>query len=114
MNQTATVQSRHANDVVVIDVNGDVTAAAETMLLNGYEAASEQKTGKILLTFTREGYINSAGIAIIIEITTRCRNRNETLRIVQPSKHFQKIFDMIGLTQYVDVYESEQDGLTGF
>lgn len=71
-------------------------------------------TQKIVMNFKEDDYINSAGIAIIIGITTESRNNGQTLRIVEPNKHFQKIFDMIGLTQYVQVFGAEHEALAGF
>lgn len=114
MNQNTEVHLRQVGDVVILDIVGDVTSFAEEKINQAYQHASQVGTRKILLNFKEYDYINSAGIAIIIGIVTESRRKGETVRLVEPSKHFQKIFDMIGLTQYIAIFDNEQEAISGF
>ncbi|MBI4530727.1 MAG: STAS domain-containing protein [Candidatus Latescibacteria bacterium] len=107
------VYLRQIGDIVFIDIAGDVTAFAEEKLTQAYQSASEKGTRKIVLNFKEDAYINSAGIAIIIGIATESRRKEDAVVIVQPSKHFQKIFSMIGLTRYLKIFENEREALSG-
>ena len=69
---------------------------------------------KILISFRGDNYINSAGIAVLISITAESRERQQSIRITGLSPHFQKIFDMVGLTKYVAVFPSEEMALENF
>lgn len=114
MSQNTDVHLRRLGDVVILDIIGDVTSFAEEKIDQAYKNASRVGTRKILINFKEDDYINSAGIAIIIGIVTEGRRKGETIGVVQPSKHFQKLFDMIGLTQYVNIFGTEREALLGF
>ena len=114
MSRNTEVNLRQVGDVVILDIMGDVTAFAEEKIDQAYQNASRMGTRKILMNFKEDDYINSAGIAILIGIVTESRRKGETVRVVEPSKHFQKLFDMIGLTQYVNIFGDEKEALSGF
>jgi anti-anti-sigma factor len=59
-------------------------------------------------------YINSSGIAVLIGIVTGFTNKGVSFNVYGLSSHFKKIFRMIGLTQYVNVFGSEDEAVTSF
>ena len=113
MNQTPTVSVRKNDDVAVIAIAGDVTAFAEEPIDSAYREVSENG-GKILLSFRNGDHINSAGIAILIDLISKAKKGEKSIRISHPDLHFHKIFKMVGLTSYASVHESEEEGLKGF
>jgi anti-anti-sigma factor len=113
MAQQPTVTVRKADDVSVIEIEGDVTAFAEEPIEQAYREVSEE-TAKVLLSFRDGDHINSAGIAILIDLVSESQRQDKTIRIVHPDAHFQKIFKMVGLTGYAGVFSSEEEGLEGF
>ena len=58
--------------------------------------------------------INSAGIAILIGIVTEVNRNHQKLAVSGLSQHFQKIFRMVGLAQYADIYQDEDEAIKGF
>ncbi|HUS17599.1 MAG TPA: STAS domain-containing protein [Chloroflexia bacterium] len=107
MAQELKVTVRQAAPVTVLDLQGDVTMFAETELVRAYRAAVDSGGRALVLNFAGTDYINSAGIAIIISLLTEARASDVTLVICGLSSHYQKIFRMVGLTQYAEVFESE-------
>ena len=101
-------------DVTVISITGDVTAVTGAAIEKAYQEASEGGAVKFLLLFDGENYINSGGIAILIGIAAESRKTNQVIRMTGLSEHFQKIFGMVGLTRYAEVFPSEEAALDGF
>jgi anti-anti-sigma factor len=64
-----------------------------------------------VLNFAGTEYINSAGIAIIISLLTEARASGVSLVISGLSSHYQKIFRMVGLTQYAEVYDTVDEAV---
>lgn len=93
-------------ETAVINLAGDVTTFAEQSITEAYKQVSETGASNIIFNFRENDYINSAGIAILIGIVTEARKKNQRLMMSMPSAHFQKIFRMVGLTQYADIYGS--------
>lgn len=94
------------NKTAIIHLAGDVTTFAEKEINNAYQSVSTDGLQNIIFNFRENDYINSAGIAILIGVVTEARKKNQRLLMAMPSSHFQKIFRMVGLTQYADIYSS--------
>jgi anti-anti-sigma factor len=111
MSDDIQVSVRGEGNATVIDLIGDVTTFAEDAINNAYNAASNDGAQNIIFNFRENDYINSAGIAILIGVVTEARKRDQKLLMTGLSAHFQKIFRMVGLTQYADLHPSVDDAL---
>jgi anti-anti-sigma factor len=108
------VSTRERDGVAIIDLVGDVTTFAEEKINNAYTQVTSQGAKHVLLNFRQNDYINSAGIAILIGIVTEVNRNNQKLGVSGLSQHFQKIFRMVGLAQYADIYQDEDEAIKGF
>lgn len=107
MAQELKAHPRERDSVTILDLNGDVTMFAEAELARAYRAAVDAGARALVLNFQRAEYINSAGIAIIISMLTEARAAGVALVISGLSSHYQKIFRMVGLNQYAEIYDTE-------
>lgn len=103
------VNLRLEEKLAVIDLSGDVTSLAEKKLLAAYEKGVAQKSKCIIFNFSGVGYINSAGMSVMITLLTRSQNQDVNLRAFGLSPHFQKIFDMVGLLKCIPHYANEAE-----
>lgn len=111
MSEEIQVSVRGAGNATVIDLVGDVTTFAEEAINQAYKSASDDGARNIVFNFRENDYINSAGIAILIGVVTEARKRDQKLLMTGLSAHFQKIFRMVGLTQYADLHSSVDEAL---
>jgi len=112
MSDEIQVSVRTYDQATVIDLMGDVTTFAEEAINQAYQSISTDGASNIVFNFRENDYINSAGIAILIGIVTEARKRDQRLLMTGLSAHFQKIFRMVGLTQYADLHPSVDDALS--
>lgn len=105
----ATVEQRER--MAIIHLAGDVTTFAEETIQQAYREATEPGSKVIALNFRDTDYINSAGIAILIGIVTQARRAGQRVLVAGLSSHFQKIFSMVGLAQYAEIYRTLDDAL---
>ncbi|MDM8528130.1 STAS domain-containing protein [Anaerolineales bacterium HSG24] len=112
MSDEIQVSVRTFDQATVIDLMGDVTTFAEEAINQAYQSISSDGASNIVFNFRENDYINSAGIAILIGIVTEARKRDQKLLMTGLSAHFQKIFRMVGLTQYADLHPSVDDALS--
>jgi len=108
------ISIRGQGDVSVIDVKGDVTATTGQPIEEAYQKVTAADTRKILLAFAPDCYINSGGIAILIGILAEAKKKGQAVRMAGLSKHFQKIFSMVGITKYAQLFATEEAALSGF
>jgi len=64
---------------------------------------------KVLVVFAEDAFINSTGIAILFDLALPLKDQGRDVRIVHPSQHFRKVFDIVGLSRDVGIFESEED-----
>jgi stage II sporulation protein AA (anti-sigma F factor antagonist) len=114
MKQEVEVGTRRKNAVVLIDVKGDVTAVTGENIEGLYQEVSKEGAKKIVFVFTPDCYINSGGIAVLIGIAAASKEQGQVIRVTGLSGHFQKIFSMMGLTKYTEIFPSEEAALAGF
>ena len=99
------------NAVTIMDIQGDVTAFSEPFLNDAYQSANAQGTGKILLKFDSNAYINSGGIAVLIQVLAQTQKNKQVIGITGISDHFKKIFHMVGITKFAKIYDSLDDAV---
>ena len=105
------IQLETHDAVTLMDIKGDITAFSETFLNEAYQKASDQGAGKILLKIDKDAYINSGGIALLIQILAQAKKNQQQIGITGISEHFEKIFHMVGITKFANIYSSVQDAL---
>lgn len=105
--------TRERDGVAIIDLVGDVTTFAEEKINAAYREVTNRSSRFVLLNFRQNDYINSAGIAILIGIVTEVNRNNQKLAVSGLSPHFQKIFRMVGLAQYAEIYQDEDEAIVG-
>ena len=98
-------------DITIFDIQGDVTAFSDPFFNEAYQNANEQGTSKILLKFYESAYINSGGIAVLIQLLAKTKRNNQKIFIIGLSGHFQKIFNMVGITKYTKIYNTMEEAM---
>ena len=111
MEQQTEIALETVGDVTLFDVKGDVTALSEPFLNEAYEKAKAQGVSKILLQFKKDAYINSGGIALLIQVLAETQKNNQKAAITGLSDHFNKIFNMVGITKFARIYNTLDDAL---
>ena len=108
MNKDIQVSISQKDDVSILQIKGDVTAITGESIEEAYQKVTTAGARKILLYFDKDGYINSGGIAILIGIASESRKNSQIVRMTGLSVHFQKIFNMVGLTKYIEIFQTEE------
>jgi anti-anti-sigma factor len=97
--------------VTLFDIDGDITAFSEPFLKEAYTDANDQGASKILLKFDQDAYINSGGIAVLIQLLAQTKTNNQQIGITGLSDHFKKIFNMVGITKFAKIYDTAEEAL---
>lgn len=93
--------------VSVLDIQGDVTAAAETALMEAYTQASTPTTRAVILNFSGLEYMNSSGIGLLVTLLIRVNRLRQRLMAYGLSEHYQHIFELTRLNEAIGIHDSE-------
>ena len=114
MSKDINVSTSHEGDVAVINIAGDVTAVTGQVIKDAYQNDDVSGSPKILLAFDKDCYINSGGLAFLIDIASEGRKKDQKIHASGLSEHFQKIFHMIGLTRCMSLFATADSAMEEF
>jgi anti-anti-sigma factor len=69
---------------------------------------------RILLDLSKVEYINSSGIALIIQVLMQARSTAQSVQTFGLSDHFRKVFTMVGMTKYTGLHADELSACAAF
>ena len=95
----------------VIDIQGEVTAFAEKVLMEAYTEASTPTTRNIMLNFSELEYMNSSGIGLIVTLLIRVNRQKQHLLAYGLNEHYRHIFELTRLNDAIRIYDTEAEAL---
>lgn len=95
----------------VIDLSGEVNAFAEAALNSAFAQAGSTSPATVVLNFTGVVYINSTGIALIVALLAQARKVRMELRVAGLSEHYQHIFSITRLADFMSIYADEASAI---
>jgi len=97
--------------VTVLRFEGDISSASKEAVVGSYQGLSKTTVKIILLDFTKVEYINSSGIALVIQLMMEAANSGQKVHAFGLSAHFQKVFTMVGITKYASLFPDQAAAL---
>ena len=104
---------RTANGATIIDLSGEINAAADAALNNAYAQAMQRRPDRLLLNFGDVDYINSTGIALIVGLLAQARKARIALVTYGLNAHYQEIFKITRLADFIGMVDDEATALAG-
>ena len=104
---------RIGDEVAIVDIKGEVTAACEPVLMSAYEAASHGHTSRLVLNFEGLEYMNSGGIGMLVTLLVRANRQRQQLAAFGLSEHYREIFELTRLDEAIAIYDNEESALSG-
>ncbi len=110
---TRTASTASSSPVTILSFSGDISSASKDAVLGAYHGL-DGAASHVLLDFTGVDYINSSGIAIIIQMLLEAgKAGTQTIGIFGLTPHFQKVFTMVGINKYAALHANEAAALAG-
>jgi anti-anti-sigma factor len=106
---TAELEARVHDEAgtAVIELTGDVDRDAQAALDAAYGQVGT--TESVMLDFSGVDYINSTGIAVIVDLLARVRINGQTLSARGLSEHYRQIFEITRLADFMTILDG-RDG----
>jgi anti-anti-sigma factor len=99
------------NSIVIIETNGYLNnVGGEEISAIVYERMAQGQT-KFLINMAGTKIVNSIGVSILIEIIEKLQEVNGKIGYYNLAPIVAKTFNIMGLTKYSTVYETEDAGV---
>lgn len=99
------------DDATVIDVKGEVTAAAEDQLTEAFDEASPKGIKRIVFNFEGLDYMNSSGIGLLVTLLVRANRAGQKMCAYGLTDHYRQIFQLTRLDDAISIHNTESDAL---
>ena len=107
-----TMTARQASEAVsIVDIQGEVTAMAESVLMAAHAQTTGWNARAIILNFSGLEYMNSVGIGLLLKLFIRANRQKQRLLICGLSEQYRKVFDLTRLDEAAGIYGTEAEAL---
>ncbi len=110
VSETAGVSGK---SITALRFSGDITSTSKEAVLGTFQALPPEAK-HILLDLSKVEYINSSGIALIIQLLMQSRSSGQSVETFGLSDHFRKVFTMVGMTKYTNLHADEISACAAF
>ena len=107
-----TAQIEHQEGLAIIHLAGYLSSEKADRLEEAFQEIGD--AAKVLLVFREGDMISSAGLAVLFDPILPLKEQGKEFRVAHPAAHFRKVFDIVGLSKDVDVFEDEAQAVAGW
>src|SRR5271169_4432996 len=98
------ITERTEQDIPVVLITGDVDLETSPQLREFLKPKSARKTPRLLLDFTGVNYIDSSGLATLIEYFQAVQGFKGKLALASLSPRVKNVFEIVRLEQIFSLY----------
>ncbi len=91
----------------ILDIQGEVTGSAESVLMDAYTRATAAGAQAIILNFSGLEYMNSSGIGLLVTLLIRTQRQKQRLLAFGLTEHYRQIFELTQLDKAIGIHVSE-------
>jgi anti-anti-sigma factor len=106
MKENTDIKLQLQGDVTIMNIRGDITSYSESIFKEAYRKALDQDARKLIFKIEKFAYINSGGIALIIQTLYQIKENKQIAAIAGVSPHFKKIFNMVGIAKFAGIFDN--------
>ena len=104
-------QVRELSEAVAVDISGDVDLHRSPALRETLAKLIDQNPGRLVLNLTEVGYMDSSGVATLVEALQRIQRKQGRLLLHSLNPRVQSIFEIARLESIFEIYPSEDEAL---
>jgi anti-sigma B factor antagonist len=109
-----TISHEFIENIPVIHIEGDMTSESEESIFSAYELIRKSAIPqRLLFDFQKTNYINSAGIGTLITIIESMGKEGGKASFIGLSNHFLKVMDIVGISDFVDIFDTIDEAVLG-
>ncbi|MEW5758363.1 MAG: STAS domain-containing protein [Candidatus Omnitrophota bacterium] len=108
------IKEKQSNDVIVCSVKGEININTSPNMRKEFEKLVREDSKKILLNLNNVSYIDSSGLATLIEILQRVKRNNGLMRLSNLSEKVSSLFEITKLDKLFNIFSSEEEALQNF
>lgn len=108
------VKIDEANGISLCRVSGDIDINSSPDVKKTFDQVISQKKDKVVINLKEVGYIDSSGLATLVEVLKNLRSYGGKLKLSNLSSKVKGLFEITKLDKLFDIVDEEDDAVTTF
>jgi len=104
----------HHGNVVIVEIEGQLIVSNRQELKQRVLDEAEAGARKFLVDFAKTGYIDSAGLGVLVSLAKRLRELGGDLRLANLNDDLQTLFELTKLDTLFQIADTRERALETF
>lgn len=104
----------HEGDIVVVEIEGQLIVSNRQELKQRVLDEAEGGARKVLVDFAKTGYIDSAGLGVLVSLAKRLRELGGDIRLANLNDDLQTLFELTKLDTLFQIAATREHALESF
>ncbi len=111
---STTVDSAEGLQIHIVHIQGYLDSSTFQELQDHLQGLIDQDVNRLIVDFAQLNYISSAGLGVMMGMMQEVRQLDGDLKIVNLSEKIQNLFDMLGFSRMIRIYDSLESAKQAF
>ncbi len=108
------VNMEEKNGIAVVHVKGDIDINTSPDIKKSFDQIIKNKKDKVVISFRDVDYVDSSGLATLVEILKRLRSYGGKLKLTNFSAKVLGLFEITKLNKLFDIVDDEVTAIDSF
>jgi anti-sigma B factor antagonist len=108
------VNIENKNGLTVCHIEGEIDINTSPGIKKSLDKLLQSKTPKIIVNLSKVTYVDSSGLATLVEILKNMRSYGGRLRLTNLSPKVKSLFEITKLEKLFEIMTDEQEAISNF
>ena len=108
------VKMENKNGLTVCHVEGEIDINSSPAIKKAFDRILSAKTPKIIVNLSKVTYVDSSGLATLVEILKNMRSYGGRLRLTNLSSKIKSLFEITKLEKLFEIMADEEEAISTF
>ena len=108
------ISQKEANGINTYEIKGDIDINSSPDIREAFEKGVKNKMMKIIVNLNSVSYVDSSGLATLVEMLKKTRVYGGKLRISNLAPKVKSLFEITKLEKLFEIFETEEEAIAGF
>jgi anti-sigma B factor antagonist len=108
------VKSEDKNNVKICYIDGEIDINTSPQIKKLFDKILSEKKPKIIINFSKVSYVDSSGLATLVEFLKNTKGYGGKLKLSDLSSKIKSLFEITKLDKLFDIIVSEDEAIKNF
>jgi len=108
------VRIESKKDLTVCHIDGEIDINSSPAVKKSFDKLISQKTPKIVINLSKVTYVDSSGLATLVEILKNMKSYGGRMRLASMSPKIKSLFEITKLEKLFEILADEESAVSNF